>query len=305
MDAVSLSILAGCGFPSSRLGGSQAIAEANDPLAGGSHSIQERDFPMSNPGEDQMKIHFVSSGAPQADLALNSMRARYGECGLENADTVVALGGDGLMLQTLHRVMPLGKPVYGMNFGSVGFMMNSFCESDLYQRLRTAHHTRIYPLAMTASDYTGNIHQALALNEVSLFRSTYQAAKIQIQVDGEVRLQELICDGVLLSTPAGSTAYNLSAHGPILPIDSQLLALTAISPFRPRRWRGALLSNRAEVKFITHEPEKRPISAVADNKEFSGVVEVTVREDRSHGITLLFDPGAGLEERVLAEQFLY
>ena len=158
---------------------------------------------------------------------------------------------------------------------------------------------------MKAVDALGKTHHALALNEVSLFRSTYQAAKLQIAVDGAIRLKELICDGALLSTPAGSTAYNLSAHGPILPIEAQLLALTPISPFRPRRWRGALLSNRAEVTFLTREPEKRPVSAVADNKEFQNVIEVTVREDRSRGVTLFFDPGAGLEERILAEQFLY
>lgn len=260
---------------------------------------------MSTSNVTEMRIHFVSSGTPEANSALNSMRVRYGDARLADADAVVALGGDGLMLQTLHRVRTLDKPVYGMNFGSVGFMMNAFSEDDLYSRLHAAQRTRIHPLAMVAIDASGSTHHALALNEVSLFRSTYQAAKLQIVVDGAVRLEELICDGALLATPAGSTAYNLSAHGPILPIEAQLLALTPISPFRPRRWRGALLSNRAEVKFLTREPEKRPINAVADNKEFLNVVEVTVREDRSHGVTLLFDPGTGLEERVLAEQFLY
>lgn len=252
-----------------------------------------------------MRIHFVSSGTSEADAALMRMRARYGDADLSAADVVVALGGDGLMLQTLHRVMTLETPVYGMNFGSVGFMMNAFSEDNLHSRLQAAQRTRIYPLAMVALDASGKTHHALALNEVSLFRSTYQAAKLQILVDDEVRLDELICDGALLATPAGSTAYNLSAHGPILPIEAQLLALTPISPFRPRRWRGALLSNSAVVKFLTREPDKRPISAVADNKEIQNVIEVTVREDRSHGVTLFFDPGAGLEERVLAEQFLY
>jgi len=201
--------------------------------------------------------------------------------------------------------MRTGLPVYGMNFGSVGFMMNTFSEDDLPARLRLVQRTRIYPLSMTVLDAMGTTRTALALNEVSLFRATYQAAKIQIVVDEETRLEELICDGILLSTPAGSTAYNLSAHGPILPIEAQLLAMTPISPFRPRRWRGAILSNRAVVRFITREAAKRPVSAVADNVEFQNVLEVTVREDRTFGVTLLFDPGTSLEERVLSEQFRY
>src|SRR5690606_10728919 len=220
-------------------------------------------------------------------------------------EIVVALGGDGLMLQTLHQVMDRGIPTYGMNFGSVGFMMNDFNENDLIERLAAAQRTRIYPLSMQVLDAEGITRSALAINEVSLFRSSYQAAKLQILVDGQVRLDELICDGAILSTPAGSTAYNLSAHGPILPIEAPLLALTPISPFRPRRWRGAILSNRAVVKFITREAEKRPVSAVADNVEFKNVREVTVREDRTHAVTLLFDPGTSLEERVLVEQFRY
>lgn len=260
---------------------------------------------MSTTKGDTMRIHFVTNDTPEADAAVTRMRSRYGDFSLETAEAVVALGGDGLMLQTLHRVMKMDKPVYGMNFGSVGFMMNPFSEDDLYSRLQAAQRTRIYPLAMVALDASGMTHRALALNEVSLFRSTYQAAKLQIIVDGAVRLEELICDGALLSTPAGSTAYNLSAHGPILPIEAQLLALTPISPFRPRRWRGALLSNRAEVKFVTREALKRPVSAVADNKEFQNVLEVTVGEDRSHGVTLFFDPGTSLEERVLSEQFRF
>ncbi len=217
----------------------------------------------------------------------------------------MALGGDGLMLETLHRVMARRTPVYGMNFGSVGFLMNEFAEIGLRERLAAAKPTQIFPLAMTVKDAEGTTHEALAFNEVSLFRRSYQAVKIQIVVDGQVRLEELICDGVLLATPAGSTAYNLSAHGPILPIGSPLLALTPISPFRPRRWRGAILNNRAVVTFVTREAEKRPISAVADNVEFPQVIETTVREDRSHAVTLLFDPGTSLEERVLSEQFRY
>ena len=251
------------------------------------------------------RICFVTNGTPEADAAAGRMRRRYGDHPIEASDVVVALGGDGLMLQTLHRVMRSAIPVYGMNFGSVGFMMNAFSEDDLEGRLASVQRTRIYPLSMQVIDAAGHTQLALALNEVSLFRTTYQAAKIQIIVDGETRLEELICDGVLLSTPAGSTAYNLSAHGPILPIEAPLLALTPISPFRPRRWRGAILSNRAEVRFITREASKRPVSAVADNVEFQNVLEVTVKEDRTHAVTLLFDPGTSLEERVLSEQFRF
>jgi NAD+ kinase len=250
-------------------------------------------------------VSFVSSGTPEADAAAGLLRARYGEVELQDASVVVALGGDGLMLQTLHKVMPLGTPVYGMNFGSVGFLMNDFGADNLVERIEVATPTRIYPLEMDVTDAEGRHHRALALNEVSLFRATYQAVKVEILVDGQTRLDELVCDGVLLATPAGSTAYNLSAHGPIIPITAPLLALTPISPFRPRLWRGAILSNRAVVTFRTREPDKRPVSAVADNVEFTHVVEVVAREDRSRSVTLLFDPGSSLEERVLIEQFRY
>ncbi|WP_297582959.1 NAD kinase [Devosia sp.] len=253
----------------------------------------------------QPRISFVTNNTAAADAAARRLRDRYGDSDLDSAELVVALGGDGLMLQTLHRVMGRDVPTYGMNFGTVGFMMNDFSEDDLRERIAVAQRTHIYPLSMTVVDASGQSRTALAINEVSLFRSTYQAAKLQILVDGEVRLDELICDGALLSTPAGSTAYNLSAHGPILPIEAPLLALTPISPFRPRRWRGAILSNRATVTFLTREPDKRPVSAVADNVEFQNVREVTVREDRSHRVTLLFDPGTSLEERVLTEQFRF
>lgn len=256
-------------------------------------------------GSTVPRVAIVTNETPGAEMAAARLRLRLGDVAIEEADYVVALGGDGLMLQTLHRVMALGTPVYGMNFGSVGFMMNDFAEADLIERLKAAQRTKIYPLSMDVLDASGQRRTALALNEVSLFRSTHQAAKIQIAVDDEIRLEELICDGILLSTPAGSTAYNLSAHGPILPIEAPLLALTPISPFRPRRWRGAILSNRATVRFMLHEAEKRPVSAVADNIEFQNVREVTVVEDRSHGVTLLFDPGKSLEERVLSEQFKF
>ena len=250
-------------------------------------------------------VSFVSSGTPEADAAAASLMDRYGHVPLEKASIAVALGGDGLMLQTLHRAMSLNIPVYGMNFGSVGFLMNDFGNDNLIERLNAATPTRIYPLSMHVVDADGKRHSALALNEVSLFRSTYQAAKIEIVVDGHTRLDELICDGVLLATPAGSSAYNLSAHGPIIPITAPLLALTPISPFRPRLWRGAILSNRAVVTFRAKESGKRPVSAVADNVEFHNVVEVVVHENRQRSVTLLFDPGSSLEERVLIEQFRY
>ena len=250
-------------------------------------------------------MHFVSSGTPEADAALAQLTARYGDAGEADAEIIVALGGDGLMLQTLHKAMPRRVPVFGMNCGSVGFLMNDFVVDGLLERLAAAKPTHIYPLSMDVKTADGSHHEALALNEVSLFRTSYQAVKVEILVDGKSQMDELICDGVLLSTPAGSTAYNLSAHGPILPIDSPLLALTPISPFRPRRWRGAILNNDAVVTFRARETEKRPMSAVADNVEFRDAVEVMVRENREHRVTLLFDPGTGLEERVLSEQFRY
>ena len=255
--------------------------------------------------DSDIKITFFSSNAPEAVNAAKELRSRFGEVDIDEADIVVALGGDGLMLQTLHKSMDRKLPVYGMNCGSVGFLMNDFHDGDLLERLEKARPKDIFALSMLATDIEGVEHRALALNEVSLFRSTFQAAKIEIIVDGETRLEELICDGVLLSTPAGSTAYNLSVQGPILPIDSPLLALTPISPFRPRRWRGAILHNNARVTFRSLEADKRPISAVADNVEFKNIVEVEVHECRSKKVTLLFDPGHGLEERVLNEQFQY
>jgi len=251
------------------------------------------------------KITFVSSGTPEAEKARTVLCAKYGNCAFEEAEVIVALGGDGLMLETLHKVMDSGTPVYGMNFGSIGFLMNDYDADDLIQRLADAEPTVIHPLRMTATDKAGKQHTAVALNEVSLLRTSYQAAKIEILIDGKPRLEELVCDGVLVATPAGSTAYNLSAHGPILPIEAPLLALTPISPFRPRRWRGAILSNRAEVTFRIREIDKRPVNAVADSKEFVDVMEVKVSESRSHSVTLLFDPGHSLDERVLNEQFDY
>jgi NAD+ kinase len=209
------------------------------------------------------------------------------------------------MLQTLHAFMHIGKPIYGMHRGSVGFLMNEYREDDLPERVAAAKLNILYPLKMTARDADGKALEALAVNEVSLFRRTYQAARLSISVDGHVQLAELICDGVLVSTPAGSTAYNLSVGGPILPLSAPLLALTPISPFRPRRWRGALLPNKAHVTIAVLEAEKRPVSAVADHQEFKNVIAVTIREERSIGLRLLFDPGHALEERILAEQFRF
>ena len=249
------------------------------------------------------RICFVTNGTAEADAAAARLKARYGDYEIETANVVVALGGDGLMLQTLHRVMRTGVPVYGMNFGSVGFMMNAFSEDDLGRRLDAVQRTRIYPLSMQVMDTSGTTQTALALNEVSLFRSTYQAAKLQIIVDGETRLDELICDGVLVATPAGSTAYNFSAHGPILPLGANVIALTPIAAFRPRRWRGAVLKADTEVRFRVMDPFKRPVSATADSHEVRDIVEVTIRESRDRTVTLLFDPEHNLEERILAEQF--
>lgn len=250
-------------------------------------------------------IAFVSSGTEEADEAATRLRATYGTHALSDADVVVALGGDGLMLETLHQVMKLSVPVYGMNFGTIGFLMNAYEEENLPERLKSAESTFIAPLKMEVDCIDGGHRQAFAFNEVSLFRASYQAAKIRISIDEKIRLEELICDGVLIATPAGSTAYNLSAHGPILPIDSPLLALTPISPFRPRRWRGAILPNSANVNFSTHESVKRPVNAAADNVEFKNVSSVSVTQDHTNGVTLLFNPGHNLEERVINEQFVF
>ncbi len=251
------------------------------------------------------KIAFVASDTEEAQVALAELSRRYGNAPAAEADAIVALGGDGLMLQTMHHHLGSRTPIYGMNRGSVGFLLNDYYENHLLKRLENAETTVIHPLRMTARDKHGAEHVALAINEVSLFRQIYQAAKLRISVDGKVRLDELICDGVLVSTPAGSTAYNLSAHGPILPINTPLLALTPISPFRPRRWRGALLPNNAKVAIEVLEPDKRPVSAVADHNEFRHVLHVEVCEESGTDILMMFDPGRSLAERVLAEQFGY
>ena len=216
---------------------------------------------------------------------------------------IVALGGDGFMLETLHDQIGTPKPIYGMNRGSVGFLMNEYSEDALLERINLAERAVIHPLRMTALDVRGQEHKALAINEVSLLRQTRQTAKLRISIDGKVRLNELSCDGALVATPAGSTAYNLSAHGPIIPLDAKVLALTPISAFRPRRWRGALLAHTAKVSFEILEADKRPVSAVADNFEVRDVLEVHVAEARDISMRMLFDAGRSLEERVLAEQF--
>lgn len=249
------------------------------------------------------RLHFTASDAADAQSALKSIRRKYDDVGADKADVIVALGGDGFMLQTLHHFIGHGKPIYGMNLGSVGFLMNEFREAGLGARLEAAESAQVHPLRMRAHT-ASHVKEALAFNEVSLLRQTRQAAKIRIVVDDKVRIGELICDGILVSTPAGSTAYNLSAHGPILPIDAALLALTPISAFRPRRWRGALLPHRARVRFEILEAAKRPISAVADDLEVRDVVAVDVAEDRTIAMTMLFDAGHSLDERILAEQFI-
>ena len=250
------------------------------------------------------RVAFAASDAEAAQEALIRLRHLYGSVPPADADVIVALGGDGFMIATLHAVMTRGTPVYGMNRGSVGFLMNEFDETDLLDRLTAAHETVIHPLRMRATDQDGNTIEALAINEVSMLRATRQAAKIAISVDGAVRLDELICDGVLIATPAGSTAYNLSAHGPILPIDAELLAVTPISAFRPRRWRGALLPTKAKIRFDVLEPRKRPVNAVADSTEVRAVDWVEAEVARDVSLRLLFDPGHTLDERILREQFL-
>ncbi|MDE2364599.1 MAG: NAD kinase [Hyphomicrobiales bacterium] len=249
------------------------------------------------------KLAFLSSGTPEADAARARLVASYGDAAVEEADVAVPLGGDGLMIQTLQRLMGRNIPVYGMNFGSVGFLMNEFREDGLRERIAAAATSRVRPLVMTVTDVRGKEHQARAINEVSMLRQTFQAAKLRITIDGKPRLEELVADGVLISTPAGSTAYNLSVNGPILPLDAPLMAMTPISAFRPRRWRGALLPDRAKVVIEVLEAPKRPVAAVADHAEFRDVARVAVAMDHKTGLTLLHDPGHSMEERILNEQF--
>ena len=251
------------------------------------------------------RIAFVAAPTDLARQSLERLAGTYGQCALDTAEVIVALGGDGLMLETLHLLLAqnIATPVYGMNCGSVGFMMNGFNEDDLAGRLGRAQAAMLHPLRMHAVTAAGAVEEAVAFNEVALLRQLRQAAKIRITVDGRVRLPELICDGVLISTPAGSTAYNLSAHGPIVPLSANLLPLTPISAFRPRRWRGALLPAAADVLFEVLERDKRPVAAGADFTEVRDVASVAVTEDRTVNSTVLFDPDQGLSERIIAEQF--
>jgi len=249
------------------------------------------------------RLAFLSSGTPDAERALGDLSAIYGNVDPESADVIVALGGDGLMLQVLHRFMGRQKPIYGMNRGSVGFLMNEFSDEALRERLAAAEASTVHPLTMTATDVNGEVFSARAINEVSVLRSSYQAAKMRISIDGTERLPELVADGLLVATPAGSTAYNLSANGPILPLDAPLMALTPISAFRPRRWRGALLPDKARVVLEVLEADKRPVAAVADHFEIRNVMRVEIAMDHATGLTLLHDPGHSLDERILREQF--
>lgn len=250
------------------------------------------------------KIAFLAADTPDAQEALLKLSSRYGNASLDEAEVIVALGGDGFMLETLHLHMDRNLPIYGMNRGSIGFMMNDYHEDDIPGRVARSRGVFLHPLRMTARTVDGREVDAKAVNDVSLLRQTRQTAKLRISVDGIVRLEELICDGALVATPAGSTAYNLSVGGPIVPLDANLLAMTPIAAFRPRRWRGALLRHTAQVKIEVLEPEKRPVSAVADSTEVREVREVEIFEDRSVSLTLLFDPEHALEERVIKEQFL-
>lgn len=251
------------------------------------------------------RIAFVASQTPEAESARRQLAARYGEEKPEDAEIIVALGGDGLMLQTLHRFFDAGKPIYGMHRGTVGFLMNDFSEDNLKERLSAAQTTPIHPLVMLTHGADGFTREHRAFNEVSLFRERHQAAKLRILIDGTPRLPELVADGVLVSTPAGSTAYNLSAQGPIIPINAPLLALTPISPFRPRRWHGALLPDTARITIEVLEAKKRPVAAVADHDEVRNVRAVEIAMDHKLSMQLLFDPGHSLDERILGEQFGY
>jgi len=248
-----------------------------------------------------LRLDFTASDRPEAQAACARLKARYGAS--PNPDVVVALGGDGFLLQTVHKYLRQGVPIFGMNRGSVGFLLNDFAEDDLVERILKSESTLISPLRMNATSRDGRAHEALAFNEVSLLRQSHQGAKLRILIDGKVRLDELICDGVLVATPAGSTAYNLSAHGPIIPLTAKALALTPISAFRPRRWRGAILPHTARVRIEALEVDKRPIGAAADTFDVRDVVCVDISEADSLKATLLFDAGKGYEERVLAEQF--
>lgn len=260
------------------------------------------------PAEGQTRapaLSFLSSGTPEATTALEVLSERYGQVEPEHADVLVALGGDGLMLQVLHKTMGWRKPIYGMNRGTVGFLMNEFSSEGLLERVAAAERSIVHPLVMTAIALDGSQSTARAINEVYMWRQSYQACKLRVMIDGKERMAELIADGLMVATPAGSTAYNLSANGPILPLNAPLMALTPISAFRPRRWRGALLPDRASVTVEVLEPEKRPVAATADQFEVKQVSRIDIRMDHAMGLVLLHDPGHSLDERILREQFGY
>jgi NAD+ kinase len=252
----------------------------------------------------KVKLGFRAADTPEAQAGLATLKARYDHVPPNQADVIVALGGDGFMLETLHTCIERAVPIYGMNLGTVGFLLNSYREDGLLERLEEAVPVPLHPLRMRALCRNGKVEHGLGINEVSLFRQTRQAAYLRIEIDGVTRLDQLVCDGILVATAAGSTAYNLSAHGPILPVGANLLALTPISAFRPRRWRGALLPSRTQFRISVVDPDKRPVSAVADYTEIRDVVEVEIWEDRDITLTLLFDPEHNLEERILKEQFV-
>jgi NAD+ kinase len=258
---------------------------------------------MNRPEQRFKTIAFVAGQTPEARAAYDQLERKYGNIDPQSADVIVALGGDGLMLQTLHKFMTSGKPIYGMHRGTVGFLMNEFHLDGLVERIAAAHKTVIHPLIMRARDAQGRMHEHRAINEVSMFRQSAQAAHLRVMIDGRERLEELVADGMLVATPAGSTAYNLSVQGPIIPINAPLMALTPISPFRPRRWRGALLPDKASVTVEVLESSKRPVAAVADHDEVRSVASVEIAMDHGISINMLFDPGHNLDERILSEQF--
>jgi NAD+ kinase len=269
-----------------------------DGVAGRSRCVGREQDPHG------MRIAFRAADTAEARAALAELRRRYGEAAPGAAEVVVALGGDGFMLETLHGMREHAVPIYGMNLGTVGFLLNSFALEALPARIAAARPVELFPLKMRAHRPDGGLVDGLAINEVSVFRETRQAATLAIDIDGVCRLEQLVCDGLLVATPAGSTAYNLSAHGPIIPLGAKLLALTPISPFRPRRWRGALLPAQSRFTIRVLDPAKRPVSAVADYTEVRDVSRVDIWEDRSLSVRLLFDPEHNLEERILKEQFV-
>ena len=251
------------------------------------------------------KPYFIASTNKEAQEQKKILVSKYGDFAMNDSDVLIVLGGDGFMLQAIKDYMDKKIPFFGINYGSIGFLMNSVADDDLIKRLNASQSVQLSPLVMTAYDKNDTLHTAKAINEVALLRQTHQAAKIQVSIDNQIRLEELICDGILLATPSGSTAYNLSAHGPILSIESNDLALTPISAFRPRRWKGAILNNKSEVKLDILESDKRPVSATADSLEVRNVKSITIQQDTSIKIILLYDSNHSFEERILNEQFKY